>query len=84
MGVQQGHQFFLFACCADMALLILKHLGYEPFFTENPFSPSNECVFTGLMARMCLFDAPSGKCYPITFSHKMRAKVPKTLITILH
>ena len=36
--------------------LIHKRPGYDPFFAENPFSPADELVFMGLVARSCHFD----------------------------
>ena len=36
--------------------LIHKRPGYDPFFAENPFSPADEFVFMGLVARSCHFD----------------------------
>ena len=36
--------------------MIHKRPGYDPFFAENPFSPADELVFMGLVARSCHFD----------------------------
>ena len=36
--------------------LIHKRPGYDQFFAENPFSPADELVFMGLVARSCHFD----------------------------
>ena len=36
--------------------LIHKRPGYDSFFAENPFSPADELVFMGLVARSCHFD----------------------------
>ena len=35
--------------------LIHKRHGHDPFFAENPFSPADEFVFTGLVGRSCHF-----------------------------
>ena len=32
----------------------------RPVFAENPFSPDDEFVFTGLVARLCHFDVTTG------------------------
>ena len=36
--------------------LIHKRPDYDPFFAEKPFSPADELVFMGLVARSCHFD----------------------------
>ena len=36
--------------------LIHKRPGYDPFFGENPFSPTDKLVFMGLVVQSCHFD----------------------------
>ena len=40
--------------------MIHKRPGYDPFFAKNPFSPADELVFMGLVARSCHFDVTAG------------------------
>ena len=36
--------------------LIHKRPGHDPFFADNPFSPTDEFAFMGLVVRSCHFD----------------------------